>query len=615
MVRPRKKELFSDHFEQQSIEDFFAPLETRGALLSALLKTVDTLTVDNSLHPVDAYQPHMYTRWGMLRVGDWAKPGSWATEGPLVIDWAHLISNLREVLRYSPLMFQLLWTFKDMIRCSSTTWYDLLVRRLSWTYKQVAYGGTPSALITPKGEPLSPLETRLLKSLDMRIPDAYSVPQMFKILFESNFTRQCVDGHRKIARQVVGSPCVAASTTIIDLSKVKPLLPKYNAMSVKIPIPAKKAYFPLFAKDTPSHEIANILHIREVEGSVEELGVAFFALPTRAERRKHKGCVAINLAQYVEYRRKHTAYFNQPDMGVPITLIDFREYLTEACPRAVYPSGPPMFREAAEKAWPGLRLDDVLFLSVKEVQLMLSNLANLSIVRDPVGRRADLKKARQKRTGAPRVLPVTSPPIPNYDMKGVPVEIIRWGSRTYFNVPWDVRIEPVILKSGVTSRERVTGVYHLKLSDKTFFTLARLRDRHPSPVLEYPELNAWLLSIEQMTRKDFQRFRRQNRQQFIVAQNREGKEHLGGVRFTQEEDTAIEEMMRPGMSKDNQAILLDVCMGRNWKAIQRRARVVRTRLIGQGVFDLEKLPHQNYNAAMRQEIEKAQKLRKVVSNG
>ena len=361
-------------------------------------------------------------------------------------------------------------------------------------------------------------------------------------------------------------------------------------------------------RDTASREIAFAIHSFGVRDIVRKCGVTFFALPTRALRRKHKGCIAVNLALYVPYRELHTKYLAQPDMGEPITFIDFREYISEACAGCIYTSGAPEFRTKVLEKWPDARMDDILFLSISAAQSLLRKRAVLSATSGKQGTEELQRRSRANRTGAPRILPVVSPPVPNYDVKGVPIRLIRWGTRTYFSVPWDVEVQPIVLQNGAISKAPPKGVYYIKTLDETFYSLDRLMDSGSLNLTEHSELWSWLESIALMNRKDFQRFRRKNRQLFMAAQDREGKEHLGGIRFTMEEDDVIRDLVRPRMPQESRDILMDVCVGRNWKAILRRARFLCSELIKQGVFDLEKLPHQNYNAGIREEIAAAKKL-------
>jgi len=83
------------------------------------------------------------------------------------------------------------------------------------------------------------------------------------------------------------------------------------------------------------------------------------------------------------------------------------------------------------------------------------------------------------------------------------------------------------------------------------------------------------------------------------------------VSWTREEDDAIKELYRPEMSEMDEAKLFRICRGRNARAIMRRATQLRKQMIANGVYDMEQLPHRNYNASLKKLVKdskaKAQK--------
>jgi len=74
------------------------------------------------------------------------------------------------------------------------------------------------------------------------------------------------------------------------------------------------------------------------------------------------------------------------------------------------------------------------------------------------------------------------------------------------------------------------------------------------------------------------------------------------------EDEVIIELYRPQMTPRQSSRLWEVCANRTPHNIQCRARALRQKLILEGVWDRDKLPHRRYNANMGKEIEAAKRL-------
>lgn len=80
-----------------------------------------------------------------------------------------------------------------------------------------------------------------------------------------------------------------------------------------------------------------------------------------------------------------------------------------------------------------------------------------------------------------------------------------------------------------------------------------------------------------------------------------------GIRHTKEGDVVIIALMRPGVLRRSQDLnrIFSACAGRSWRAIRDRASVLRNQLIAEGVYDIEELPHLQYNARIGKAIAEA----------
>ena len=110
-------------------------------------------------------------------------------------------------------------------------------------------------------------------------------------------------------------------------------------------------------------------------------------------------------------------------------------------------------------------------------------------------------------------------------------------------------------------------------------------------------MEGWIKRFAQTPYKDMTR---------LIKESRRRKRLEESTHYSQREEDAIIRLYRPGMSAADKEELLRVCRGRKFESIVRRSRTLCDRLIDSGIYDLARLPHIRYNAALKKRIQRAQ---------
>jgi len=101
-------------------------------------------------------------------------------------------------------------------------------------------------------------------------------------------------------------------------------------------------------------------------------------------------------------------------------------------------------------------------------------------------------------------------------------------------------------------------------------------------------------------------YHKKTHREFKALFKKEPKRRRGRPRrsnaFTEEQDAAIIALYRPVMSDEAKNELTAVCGDWTSTAISRRAATLRDSLIAQGVYDINELPHRQYNAPLRRRL-------------
>jgi hypothetical protein len=143
---------------------------------------------------------------------------------------------------------------------------------------------------------------------------------------------------------------------------------------------------------------------------------------------------------------------------------------------------------------------------------------------------------------------------------------------------------------GITPTPKLKpGVYNTK-DGKWFYTYEFLVKCPSAHLSERPDLKEFLVGLSRISSRLFSsRLRRS------CLTGRPGH-------FSCEEDEVITKYYRPGMPAESKELMGNICAGKSGHQISTRAKLIRRNLIAEGVYDLDKLPHLNYNINIQNEI-------------
>ena len=354
-------------------------------------------------------------------------------------------------------------------------------------------------------------------------------------------------------------------------------------------------------------ELFYAFHLRRVD-----LGVARLTANT----------LAINLSKYVPYRTRLTSYYknlvgSSDYRDIEKTCGRVRDYFESIFEPLVVHGAAPLYRGRIESLWGDAALEHVLFLSNDGITRRLSQANRMEEVR--------ASKTSQPKTpgGAktPRLYVMASPPLMDIGYDEMRFEMIRRPRGVFWSVPWEmpfwVNHEPVSARGVRMSSEQPNlprkgelrrGVTYVEAFDKYFYSLEMLKnltELPKNPVRESVTLYRWMSHISAMPPKQFRLLQAGLRKDLVAQQQRAPGKSLRGTTWTREEDDAIKLYYRPGMNYADEAVLQGICRGRTQRAIMRRATELRNSMIESGIFDIDLLPHRNYNAKLRKLVQDA----------
>ncbi len=350
------------------------------------------------------------------------------------------------------------------------------------------------------------------------------------------------------------------------------------------------------------HELYVAFHYRS-----EYHGVAFFTPPPALPPGP---CIAINLQRFIKARDRRTDFYRKRrSHSGSVKQVwaqaanHYRPLFLEFMDRCIYSGGAAQYRDEVAKLWGSAALDETVFVDAGKLAQLGHDQLRMALVR---GNR------KVKRAGFeiqpprnPAGVDLKTPPIPELDDEVFRVQILKRGKLTYFCPPWPCLAENLTKSGTFTFSNRMRGTF-LVGGDKRYFSYDVLSRDRTSPLAQSSLLREWFASYSHFTPEQYRVFRRDTRKQYV---ERDARKAPGNkvFRYTEEEDAAIMFMMRPGMNLEKKNELMDVCFGRNWKTIVARARTLREEQIRKGEHDINKIPHLNYNAALRKQLEKNQR--------
>ena len=170
------------------------------------------------------------------------------------------------------------------------------------------------------------------------------------------------------------------------------------------------------------------------------------------------------------------------------------------------------------------------------------------------------------------------------------IHLYRWEHQTFFTVDWDI--------SGALSQANTAEIFHHPPKVNYALTLSALsRDKNQS-ISWSSSLRMKFKQLEDMDKKAIREYYKG-----ISAPKGHG---LGRHNeYSKHQDDLIISMLRHNMSEDARQMLLEACYPHTWSAILVRARTLKHRLLEEGEFDLNNLPHYGIPSLYTKEIKKA----------
>ena len=338
--------------------------------------------------------------------------------------------------------------------------------------------------------------------------------------------------------------------------------------------------------------------------------------------RLSKHVLAVNLLKFIPYRTRFTPYYRNivgPKVFGKLgeTAKTVRNYFETVFEPLIVHGAGLMHRHRIEALWGADSAEYIVYFSSDGIARRLVKASQMERVRSFKSK----KSKRRPIPKTPRLFLMSSPPIPELGIDEMRFELIRRPSGVFWGVPWEmpqwthyppstapgIRLDlpPEDLPRKDTMR---AGVTYVDAYDRYFYTLDMLldlREMVDNPVRKSRTLREWMRHLSSMPARQFQLMQAGVRKALVVQQKRKPGQTLRGVTWTKEEDDAICQYYRPEMNLDDEAKLLRICRGRTARAVMRRASELREEMIKNGIYDLRRLPHRNYNASLRRTIKAA----------
>lgn len=153
------------------------------------------------------------------------------------------------------------------------------------------------------------------------------------------------------------------------------------------------------------------------------------------------------------------------------------------------------------------------------------------------------------------------------------------------------------------------GIYLNAATREYYYSLGRYLSYEGTPTAEYTQLREWLRTLlEDMTRDQFafmlQAAKRNPTNEVHVPRGAAKRAILPGKLFTDEADKIIIHHLRPGKMVDVLVALERIRQPKDKREVSQRAFLLREKLIAEGVYDMDELPHTNYSATLGKRLKK-----------
>jgi len=506
-------------------------------------------------------------------------------------------------------MVAVLWHFREVLRRRSVVYHDLLRRKIA---QQLTYRYFPMKEDDKRRrgyQDLSPIEEEVFNGLAMGV---MKKDRTIDALSESFKNTLVPRGSDPKLRYNIFAPQPVREDIFKSVGPYRPA-----DCTIFSAVELKKNQYRLKAHRNISAVSGEGFGPAKLNDDFNELFYAFhFRRTDFGVARLSEHVIAIDLLKYIPYRTQLTNYYRtrvnaEERRSKALTASRMLSYFESIFEPIIVHGAASVYRRRIEKLWGDDSIEFVLFLSVEGLSRRMAQANRMEAVRKYKKRSGGSLPTGPK---TPRIHVLETPALLERGSETMRFEVIRRPSGLFWGVPWDIsstlhydlpNVGDISLYAKSAPLPRKTtmkkGVTYVEAYDRYFYSfdfLVECRELPDNPVIHCGELRDWMKTLSDMPARQFNLLQAGVRKDLVVQQRRKPGSTLRGVSWTKEEDDAIKELYRPNMSERDEARLLSICRGRKMRAVMRRATQLRKEMVADGIYDLDSLPHRNFNASL-----------------
>ena len=496
----------------------------------------------------------------------------------LIIHWPTLLQDIPHFINEGlPEMTAFVWQFADILSYKSPLAYELLQR-------QIIQNLSVFVLEPPEVLPLDAEEMNILRRITKETILHPKMCESFKEAFKLTWGDLVEDNSAALKWAVDSTAYSANEISMLKLRDFKIKSVRERKVKIKTSLLSGNCF--------PKH--ANPL-LQELYAANNLQSIKYGAMSvSNPDRDSAPRCLLINLSEYMKYRNLHTTAFVNSVPNPNNEVIIHPEYyasnvqrlIFDRYPHIIYSSGAVIFKEKVKELWPAHNIDAIVYINLDEFY----ESANIAYRTD---RARSMRKSKPSVTrGEPRIITLSSPPCPEVEDKIYAVRVIKKGKYVYMHPEWPITSD--ILED---SSKKYTNTIHVKSIDALFFRADRLTQVITKELRASTTLREWIAYISTLGIHDIKLIHKRAKMQTRIDTgiNR-------NPNFSREEIEAVRTMVRPRMTNADKAELIKICRGRTWAKIMVKAAQIRKEMVADGIKDMNKIPHMNYNVKLRKEI-------------
>ncbi|RLC83252.1 MAG: hypothetical protein DRJ03_17700 [Chloroflexi bacterium] len=549
---------------------------------------------------------------GFVLVGGWQDPDNFRKDKlqGILIHWPTL-TRIAPHLPYSALNLRsfcaMYWGMADVLRRRSVLYHNLLFRKYLGVYRSPAGSGTTGWKALP---PLDKFQADILDILEpLSVKDA-RLWRAFSSVFRDTM-QSCAHMPPSVETEFRG---MVREDQWHEFSyfRIGKYLENYKHLPPSPDTDNVKGSD--FTGSKVSPELEELLVLRHLPPQYSKRTGVLFDTEIHSERHMR----VINMRLYSRLRRqmgstfysnvcKQLGYKVSPDTDVGDYAAEFVQHFEDKYEEFKLPLFIAGDYDAfiAQK-WPGAPdIRGCLFVPIPSLDKRIQTSRKLELIRPTLTRKKAIAMAERRNRQpkrSPREFAIQSPPIDAADGMRFKLYVIRVRQKVYFYVPWEM---PTQYRTKAPRNPEnptpATGARIHPETGKWYFTLACLLTDPSSPLYKYPALHEWMRAYSRLTPARFNKLNKEAQRLHVDVAKR-STQGIGRERFKADEDAAIVRLYRPEMTETDKEAILRACAGRQWHAIIVRANTLRNKMIESGIYSLERLPHRNYNAALKRKL-------------